>query len=191
MDAVAVAGADGEQDHITTAPAGSPNRCCRQLSCFSFKTCQSFSHGLQKARSASLSPAAPSALATGLHPSVAPNIEARLQWRNPLPNPLPSPRQHECLEARCLRAHLPGWFCPFRAIPPVCSSLPVTLTPRQLQDEILCSMVGYPRLPPSQDTTALVLSQGQNMSMSKEEGSEGAGNEGERCIWPVALPPPV
>lgn len=80
------------------------------------------------------------ALAAGLHPSVAPNIKEVLQSRNSLSNTLPSPRWHEYM-------YLPGWFFPSSTIPPVCHSLPVTLAPGQLWDEMLCSVVGVPNCP--------------------------------------------
>lgn len=80
----------------------------------------------------------------------------------------------------------PRLILSLRAIPPVCSLLPVTLAPRQLWDMMLCSVVGCPQLPPSHDTAALLLSQGQNVPMRREEGSKGAGKEGKDASGPWA-----
>lgn len=87
--------ADSEQGHLTTAPPSSSSKCCCQRSCFAFYACCSFSDALQKARSACLPPAAPSALAAGRLPSAAPNIKETLQLRNPLSDPVPPPRRHK------------------------------------------------------------------------------------------------
>lgn len=74
-----------------------------------------------------------------------------------------------------------SWFCP--------SSLqfaPSDLPPKAALGRDALLHGGVSPAAPSQDTTALSLSRGHNMPVRREDGSKGAGNEGEKCIRPMA-----
>lgn len=87
---LALADADGEQGHLTTAPQGSLTRCCCQLSCFSFLNL-SFIFFYSKSK---------------ICVSVSCSTLSFSNWDTSfsctkLSNPLPSPQWHEYTEARC------------------------------------------------------------------------------------------